>query len=161
MSRNRHLPLSRSIVKSPKLASIFGELNYVETAPQYQAPKKDGKADKPKADKPKVEAAAAPKKEKAAKKPAADDDDDEPMVPAEPKVKNPLDDLPKSSFIMDEWKRKYSNEDTITGALPWFYEKYVVVALLPFARLLITRIFTASTPKDTRSGESTTSTTTN
>ncbi|KAJ9096158.1 hypothetical protein QFC20_006491 [Naganishia adeliensis] len=108
-----------TIVKSPKLASIFGELNYVETAPQYQAPKKDGKADKPK-----VEAAAAPKKEKAAKKPAADDDDDEPMVPAEPKVKNPLDDLPKSSFIMDEWKRKYSNEDTITGALPWFYENF-------------------------------------
>ncbi|KAJ9125037.1 hypothetical protein QFC24_002971 [Naganishia onofrii] len=111
---------------SPKLASVFGELNYVETAPQYQAPKKEGKADKPKADKPAAAAAtAAPaaKKEKAKKPAADDDDDDEPLVPAEPKAKNPLDDLPKSSFVMDEWKRKYSNEDTLTGALPWFYEK--------------------------------------
>jgi hypothetical protein len=27
-------------------------------------------------------------------------------------------------LVMDEWKRKYSNEDTLTGALPWFYENF-------------------------------------
>ncbi|KAJ9115132.1 hypothetical protein QFC22_005462 [Naganishia vaughanmartiniae] len=113
-----------TIVKSPKLASVFGELNYVETAPQFQAPKKEGKADKPKADKPAAAVAAPVAKKEKAKKPADDDDDDEPLVPAEPKAKNPLDDLPKSSFVMDEWKRKYSNEDTLTGALPWFYENF-------------------------------------
>lgn len=112
-----------SIVKSPKLASVFGELIYVETAPQFQAPKKDGKADKPKAEKPAAAVSTPAVKKEKAKKPANDEDDEEPLVPAEPKAKNPLDDLPKSSFVMDEWKRKYSNEDTLTGALPWFYEK--------------------------------------
>jgi len=35
-----------------------------------------------------------------------------------------LDALPKSSFILDEWKRVYSNEDTRTSAIPWFWEKF-------------------------------------
>ncbi|NXD32726.1 EF1G factor, partial [Spelaeornis formosus] len=35
-----------------------------------------------------------------------------------------LDDLPKSSFNLEEWKRQYSNLDTRTGAIPWFYEKF-------------------------------------
>lgn len=81
------------------------------------------KADKPKADKPKAEAAApkekAPKAKKAAEK---DDDEEEPLVPAEPKAKNPLDDLPKSEFKLDDWKRSYSNEET-KDALAWFYKK--------------------------------------
>lgn len=44
------------------------------------------------------------------------------MVPAEPKAKNPLDDLPKSAFNLEEWKRQYSNLET-PDALKWFYEK--------------------------------------
>jgi len=36
-----------------------------------------------------------------------------------------LDDLPKSAFNLEEWKRQYSNLDT-PDALKWFYEKYVV-----------------------------------
>ena len=47
-------------------------------------------------------------------------------MPAEPKVKNPLDDLPKSAFNLEEWKRQYSNLDTrgAGGSLEWFYEKF-------------------------------------
>jgi len=39
-------------------------------------------------------------------------------------VKNPLDDLPKSSFNLEDWKRAYSNKDTRgkDGALEWLYE---------------------------------------
>jgi len=40
----------------------------------------------------------------------------------EEKKKSPLDDLPPSKFIMDEWKRVYSNKDGRTAALPWFWE---------------------------------------
>ncbi|SCV03231.1 LAME_0H08768g1_1 [Lachancea meyersii CBS 8951] len=48
-----------------------------------------------------------------------------PEPPAEPKKpKHPLETLGKSTFSLDEWKRKYSNEDTRTGALPWFWENY-------------------------------------
>ena len=57
-----------------------------------------------------------------AEKQDEEDDDD---VPAEPKVKNPLDDLPKSNFNLEDWKRAYSNMDTrgSGGSLEWFYEK--------------------------------------
>lgn len=32
--------------------------------------------------------------------------------------------LGKPTFVLDEWKRKYSNEDTRPVALPWFWEHY-------------------------------------
>ena len=108
----------RSIIKSPKLASIFGD-EFVEKAAAYTPPKKE-EAAKPKAEAPKAKEPKATKP-KAAKE--DDDDDDEPLVPEEPKVKNPLDDLPKSPFNLEEWKRQYSNLDTRKEALPWFYEK--------------------------------------
>lgn len=67
------------------------------TPPQKAAP--------PKEDKPKGQGdAAAPKKEE--------------------KPKNPLDLLPPSNFSIDTWKRVYSNEDTRSKALPWFYENF-------------------------------------
>ena len=44
---------------------------------------------------------------------------------AEDKKNNPLDDLPKSSFNLEDWKRAYSNLDArgVGGSLEWFYEK--------------------------------------
>jgi elongation factor 1-gamma len=30
----------------------------------------------------------------------------------------------KSNFVMDEWKKVYSNNDTKTVALPYFWEKF-------------------------------------
>ncbi|RMZ88607.1 hypothetical protein DV736_g4169, partial [Chaetothyriales sp. CBS 134916] len=47
----------------------------------------------------------------------------EPILEA-PKAKHPLEGLPKPTLILDDWKRKYSNEETRTGALPWFWEHY-------------------------------------
>ncbi|WFD35553.1 hypothetical protein MCUN1_002409 [Malassezia cuniculi] len=45
-------------------------------------------------------------------------------APKKEKAKNPLDLLPPSSFVLDEWKRTYMNEDTRAKALPWFYEHF-------------------------------------
>jgi len=41
-------------------------------------------------------------------------------------VKNPLDDLPKSTFNLEDWKRAYSNKETrgAGGAIEWFYENF-------------------------------------
>ncbi|KAI1893350.1 hypothetical protein AGOR_G00122810 [Albula goreensis] len=47
----------------------------------------------------------------------------EEALAAEPKAKDPFASLPKSSFALDEFKRKYSNEDTLTVALPYLWEK--------------------------------------
>ncbi|KAL0952698.1 hypothetical protein HGRIS_006934 [Hohenbuehelia grisea] len=112
----RHL---ETIVNHPKLKEAFGPIEYAEKAVQFTPPAKEKKEPKP-------AAAAAPKAEKKPKAKAADDDDDEPLVPAEPKTKNPLDDLPKSPFNLEDWKRAYSNKETRGpgGALEWFYENF-------------------------------------
>ncbi|CAE6478362.1 unnamed protein product [Rhizoctonia solani] len=107
--------LLETVANQPKLKDVFGPINYAESALQYVAPKK--------------EKAPAPPKAPKEKKPAAkddDDDDDEPFVAPEPKAKNPLDELPKSTFNLEDWKRAYSNMDTrgAGGSLEWFYGKF-------------------------------------
>lgn len=86
----------------------------IDEAIKYTPPKKEEK----KKEAPK---AAAPK---ATKKPAADEEEEEEDAPTEPKAKHPLDLLAKPTMILDDWKRKYSNEDTRSAALPWFWEHY-------------------------------------
>ncbi|KAI9300163.1 hypothetical protein BJ944DRAFT_253308 [Cunninghamella echinulata] len=85
----------------------------VETAMKYTPPKKEKKETK----KPE---AAQPKKEK--KPEAAAADAEEAPKPA-PKPKSKLDLLPPSKFIMDEWKRMYSNNNTDV-AMKWFWENH-------------------------------------
>ncbi|KAE9388244.1 elongation factor 1-gamma [Gymnopus androsaceus JB14] len=109
--------LLETIVNQPQLKEVFGETEYIEKL-QFTPPAKEKKEKEPKEAKP----AAAPKPKPKAKE--ADEEEDEPLVPAEPKVKNPLDDLPKSNFNLEDWKRAYSNKDTRgkDGALEWLYE---------------------------------------
>lgn len=94
----------QTIVNQKVLAGVYSGEFATETA-KYVPPKKE---EKPKKEKP-----------KAAEPSNLDLQDAKPE-----KAKNPLDDLPKSSFILDEWKRVYSNEDTRSKALPWFYEHF-------------------------------------
>ena len=107
-----------TIANHPQLKEIFGPYEYIEKPAQYVPPPKEKKESKP-------QAAAPPKAEK---KPKAkeEEEEEEELVPAEPKVKNPLDDLPKSTLNLEEWKRVYSNRDTrgAGGAIEWFYQKY-------------------------------------
>jgi elongation factor 1-gamma len=63
-------------------------------------------------------------KPKEAKKPEPKDDDDEDEVIVEKKKPNPLDLLPPSPFVMDAFKREYSNTDTRTVAAPWFFANF-------------------------------------
>ncbi|KAG6900246.1 hypothetical protein C0993_000887 [Termitomyces sp. T159_Od127] len=110
----RHL---ETVANQPQIKDIFGPINYIEKALQYVPPAKEKKEAKP-------AAAPAPKAEKKPKEKEADEE--EPDVPPEPKVKNPLDDLPKSTFNLEDWKRQYSNNDTrgAGGALEWFYQNF-------------------------------------
>jgi len=65
----------------------------------------------------------APKKEQPKPKPkaaAAAADEEEEDKPA-PKPKHPLELLPRATFVLDEWKRQYSNQDTPV-AMKWFWE---------------------------------------
>uniref|UniRef100_A0A5S6R414 eEF-1B gamma n=1 Tax=Trichuris muris TaxID=70415 RepID=A0A5S6R414_TRIMR len=71
----------------------------------------------------------AKKLKEAVAKPAAEpakapENDDDLDVPAEPKQKDPFAAFPKGKFDMEAFKRVYSNEDTITKALPYFWEHF-------------------------------------
>ncbi|CAF0828470.1 unnamed protein product [Adineta ricciae] len=84
----------------------------------------DGKADKKKAkeEKPAKEAPKPAKKEKAAE--ANDEEEEDDILANEPKQKDPFADMPKTSLNMDEFKRVYSNEDTATKAIPYFWQHF-------------------------------------
>jgi len=88
-------PMWRAVTESPIM---------VEEAVKYTPPKKEAK---PKAEAPK----ASPKPEKKKVKDEEDEEEEEPRQEA-PKQKHPLEALPKPSLILDDWKRKYSNEET-------------------------------------------------
>ncbi|PWV17869.1 putative elongation factor 1-gamma (EF-1-gamma) [Trypanosoma cruzi] len=67
--------------------------------------------------------ARAEKKPKAAAA-AADGAEEEDEAPREKKKPNPLDELPPSPFVLDAFKREYSNTDTRTVAAPYFFQHY-------------------------------------
>jgi len=91
-----------SLVNQPNFRKVMGEVKQAESVPPVSSAKKPAQAkeSKPKeakkeASKPKIEEAAAEEEEA-----------------PKPKPKNPLDLLPPSKMILDEWKRLYSNTKT-------------------------------------------------
>ena len=113
----RHL---ETVVNQPALKNIFGPIEYAEKALQYTPPAKEKKEPKP-------APPPAPKAEKKPKKEEEEEEEDD-LIKEEPKAKNPLDSLPKSTFNLEDWKRAYSNKDTrgADGSIEWFYQKCVV-----------------------------------
>ncbi|KAJ0085544.1 hypothetical protein Patl1_07581 [Pistacia atlantica] len=96
-----------TMVNIPNFHKILGDIKQAESVPPVQSAKKPSQPKepaKPKAQEPKREA----KKEPA--KPKVEEAGEE--EPPKPKAKNPLDLLPPSKMILDEWKRLYSNTKT-------------------------------------------------
>ncbi|GAB7353188.1 hypothetical protein MBLNU459_g3713t1 [Dothideomycetes sp. NU459] len=110
--RSEHPNVSRwfeTVYNQSIYSDVADKFELIEKAIPNQPPKKEAA---PKAEKPKpAPKAAAPKDE---------EEDDEP-APA-PKAKHPLEALPRPTFVLDDMKRKYSNEETREVALPWFWE---------------------------------------
>ena len=104
-----------TINQQPIYSAVTDKFAFIDEAIPNQPPKKEKEA--------------APKKEqtpKAAPKPKAkevEEDEEEEDKPA-PKPKHPLEALPKPTLVLDDWKRKYSNEETREVALPWFWENF-------------------------------------
>jgi len=112
-------------VNQPNFKAVYGEVKLAEkmaVAPQAEVqheekkeqPKKEAKKEQPKKEQPKKEPAPAANLE----------DEIEAEEKAEKKQPNPLDQLPPSKLDLDTWKRMYSNNDTRTVALPWFWENF-------------------------------------
>lgn len=102
-------------VQLPAKASTFDAAKFKQLSAKAQAQKKQ---DQPKKEQKQPE----PKKEKPKKK-EEEDEADEPAV-QEPKFVDPFASMPAGTLNMDNWKRVYSNEDTATKAIPWFWENF-------------------------------------
>ncbi|KAJ8769858.1 hypothetical protein K2173_008940 [Erythroxylum novogranatense] len=100
-----------TMVNQPNFRKVLGEVKQTTSIPPVQSAKKPAQ---PKEQaKPKDELKKEAKKEtkKEAAKPKETEAGDEEEAP-KPKPKNPLDLLPPSKMILDEWKRLYSNTKT-------------------------------------------------
>jgi len=111
-----------TVVNQPEFKTVIGEVKLcekMEVAVETAAPVKVEKVAEPKK-------AAEPKKEQPKKeKPKDDEEEENEFEEKETKKPNPLDFLPPSKMVMDEWKRTYSNSKDIRGqANKWFWEKY-------------------------------------
>lgn len=104
-----------TVAKQPIYAGIIPEVKFIDEQLKYTPPKKE---EKPKQTPKQQEKPAAKPKAK-----EADDEEEEEDKPA-PKPKHPLEALPKPGLALDDWKRKYSNEETREVALPWFWENF-------------------------------------
>ncbi|KAG2657119.1 hypothetical protein PVAP13_1KG192600 [Panicum virgatum] len=91
-----------TMVNQPNFKKVIGDVKQAETVPPVQKKAAPAKEQKPK--EAKKEAPKEALKPKADEKPA----EEEPK----PKPKNPLDLLPPSKMILDDWKRLYSNTKT-------------------------------------------------
>ncbi|XP_030581762.1 LOW QUALITY PROTEIN: elongation factor 1-gamma [Archocentrus centrarchus] len=124
-------------VNQPQFKAVLGEVKLCEKMAQFDAkkfaemqPKKETPSKKEKggkeAGKPQEKKEKKKEEKKEEKKPDPEEemDDCDAVLAAEPKAKDPFAHLPKSTFVMDEFKRKYSNEDTLTVAIPHFWEHF-------------------------------------
>jgi len=120
-----------TMVNQPQVKKVIGDFALCTKMATFDAKKfaefsgkgagkKEGKGEKtPKAEKaPKQEKTPKEKTPKKEEKPAAEPEEE----PAPKKEKDPFVNHPKSSFIFDEFKRVYSNEDIKTKAIPYFWE---------------------------------------
>jgi len=117
-----------TLVNQPQFKAVIGDFEFCKKMAQFDAKKyqelqgaagKGGKAGKAKENKPAKQ--QAPKQEK----PKKQEQDEEPEEDAPKKPsKDPFAHLPAGTLNMDEWKKMYQNNDTLTVALPWLWEKF-------------------------------------
>jgi len=111
---------------SPAAAAGGKPANNKAEAAKSKAEAKPKTEAKPKEESAKAAAPAGEKRKQDAKKAEEEGDATEEALKLEEKKKNPLEDLPKSPLVLDEWKRTYSNAPggDCRQAMPWFWEHY-------------------------------------
>lgn len=113
--RSEHPCVTRwyeTVYNQPIYSEVADKFSFIETAIPNTPPKQD---------KPKEEKKPKDQPKKQEKKKEVEAEEEEEDKPA-PKPKHPLEALERPTFVLDDWKRKYSNEETREVALPWFWE---------------------------------------
>lgn len=107
-----------TVVNQPAVKEVVGDFAFISKASSFDAAKFKELSAKAK---------PAPKKteKKKEEKPKAEElDAADAAVASEPKAADPFATMPKGSFVMDDWKRCYSNEDTEKVAIPYFWKNF-------------------------------------
>lgn len=118
-----------TVLNQPNVKSVLGPVKLCEKMAQFDAKTyaeiqgKSGAAAKKEKGGKKEEKKEKPATGKEGDEPAAFDADveEEPIVSAS--KKDPFDQFPKGSFVMDDFKRYYSNEDT-AKSIPYFWDEF-------------------------------------
>jgi len=110
-----------TVVNQPEFKKASGEVKLCVKEAKFDANllKKNKECAKP--EQPKKE---QPKKEEKPKKEAENEEEEDDTMADEPKHNDPFAAMPKGTFNMDEFKREYSNKDTKTVALPYFWKNF-------------------------------------
>lgn len=112
-----------TIHNQPIYTAIVDKVPSIEHPLKNEPPAKKDQAPKKEKDQSAKGKELAPKTVSKPKAKEVDNEEEEEDAPA-PKPKHPLEALAKPTLVLDDWKRKYSNEDTRSVALPWFWENY-------------------------------------
>jgi len=113
----------KEVVGEVKLAEHVATFNAETFKKNTSAAGTSKKDDKKHHDK-KQEKQEKKEKEKPAPKPQPPKEEPEDDTPQEPKFVDPFTEFPGGKFSMDGFKRVYSNEDTLTKAIPYFWENF-------------------------------------
>lgn len=127
----------KALTASDQFVHVWGPIKFAkavlplpELKPKKPAAKKGEQAKKPAGEESKKPTGESTKKpaDEESKKPAVQQTP-EPAAPIDleapvKKAPNPLDSLPSTSFILDEWKKLYANSKEKSSTLPWFWEHY-------------------------------------
>ncbi|CAH1127902.1 unnamed protein product [Ceutorhynchus assimilis] len=115
-----------TLINQPQFKAVLGDVVLCDKPAQVGAVHASGDAGKKKKEEKKQETKQEKPKKEAAKKekePEEELDAAEALLLAEPKTKDPFDSMPKGTFVIDDFKRFYSNEDE-SKSIPYFWEKF-------------------------------------
>ncbi|XP_064466518.1 elongation factor 1-gamma-like [Ornithodoros turicata] len=114
-----------TLCHQPEFKKVVGDVSLCEKMAQFD-PKLyaeiQGKASKDSGKKTEVKE-AKPKEQKPKEAKAPEPEDDVDVLAEPPKPKDPFEKFPKGTFVMDDFKRVYSNESE-TVSVPYFWEKF-------------------------------------
>lgn len=114
----------KTIVHQPAVKSVIGDVSYVSEALKFDESKFENLSAKLRKGMPKATEGKKPKVSKKEHHEEEELDATEQALAAEPKASDPFASMPKGTFVMDNFKRVYSNEDTATKAIPYFWENF-------------------------------------
>uniref|UniRef100_A0A2K6D4S1 EF-1-gamma C-terminal domain-containing protein n=1 Tax=Macaca nemestrina TaxID=9545 RepID=A0A2K6D4S1_MACNE len=128
---SQYQPLFLTCINQPQLCTVLGKAKLCEKMAQFDAKKfveSQPKKDTPRKEKGSQEEKQKLQAEREEKKVAAptpeEMDECEQALAAEPKAKDLFAHLPKSTLVLNELKLKFSNEDTFSVALSYFWEHF-------------------------------------